>query len=309
MEQGLTIHSQGGLQPSVPAIGYRDRTGHIPTTVEYRTKGTSIAAIVPGSEEQRAFLNIIDDLPGYMGVREPLTEDEILVCTAFIRDHFGHLNAQEVVRAFALAAAGKLLAPIEVSQEGASAAQLQAAKDGQLVTVRAETFNKWSLPYVGRVLKAYSDMRQRETLEWERRTASERKQIDTPAAPEYEPMEVLDHLRGHIERTGEILAYCDWARAYRALCETGEIAMTEATKADYAKAVRESETNEALLSNRRRSLLAHLARPESLKNECRKRLVITWAIAAYPGAKYPLPITLPDVVLKPQPKTSKTRKK
>ena len=298
MEQKALAVTSGGI---VPATQYRNKQGYMPPTVEYRSRGTEVRKIEHGSKEHTQFLNVIDELPTYMGVREPLTEQQVIVCTQFISEYFGHLNAFEIVRAFTMAAAGKLTAPIEISQENASATQINAANDGQLVTVTAETFNKWSLPYVGKILKAYSDMRQRETLEWSKATEADRMKIEAGEQIVLTPCEVLDAIIEFIEETKEVPLSCRWDLAYIELETRGEIAMTNEDKADYMEKIRESEMSQydSRTNREKRQALIDLEKGDVLKSKCRKALVITWALSKYHESKYLLPMTLPKVKLKP----------
>lgn len=283
----------------VPADQFR-KNGFMPATVEYRSKGIAVKNIVGCSPEHSMFLNVIDQLPEHMGVREPLTEQQVLICTQFITEHFGHLNPQEIVRAFTLAAAGKLLAPIQISQENASSTQINAANEGQLVTVTAETFNKWSLPYVGKILKAYSEMRQRETLEWSKATEADRLKLDAAPISEMTGAEVLDAIIEFTEATNEIPMACRWDLVFKELEVRGEIVMTNEYKQQYLDEIIEVEMLplQKLPERIKREKLLSLKNGLA-KSLCQKALVITWALDKYPQSKYLLPISLPSVKLKP----------
>lgn len=296
MEPTKTIAQTTGM---VPADQFR-KNGFMPATVEYRSKGIAVKDIIGGSPEHSMFLNVIDQLPEHMGVREPLTEQQVLICTQFITEHFGHLNPQEIVRAFTLAAAGKLLAPIQISQENASATQINTANEGQLVTVTAETFNKWSLPYVGKILKAYSEMRQRETLEWSKATEADRLKIDGALIKEMTGAEVLDAIIEFVELYNEIPMACRWDLVFKELEVRGEIVMTNEYKQQYLDEIIEVEMLplQKLPERIKREKLLSLKNGLA-KSLCQKALVITWALAKYPQSKYLLPISLPSVKLKP----------
>jgi hypothetical protein len=284
----------------IPATEYRNERGYMPETVEYRSKALPLKQVSDGSPEHTQFLRIMDELPSYMGVRDALTTEQIIVTSAFIRDEFGHLNIMEIVRAFKMVAAGKLYATIEASQEGASAAQLRAVSDGQLVKVTAQTFNQWSLPYVGKVLNAYSEMRQRETHEWAKETESKRLKMVEQKPQNYTPEEVLEYIRDFIDRTGEVPLFCEWDKAFFALEDSGDIVMSVKAKQEYADEVVKDEKKRlvGMPLNTQRDRMKSFSEPSKLKSECRKGLVIAWITQQYPKAKHVYPTNYPKAKLK-----------
>lgn len=257
----------------------------MPTIVADRNLSKPVSEIVEGSAEQVHLLDIIDTLPTYMGVRHALDEEQVRTAYVFIREHFGHLNPIEIVRAFSLTAAGKLT----------------IVEDGKERVVQAETFQSFSLPYVGRILRAYSLKRSQDYVRWKAEHSAAQKILTEAKEPKPTPDEVLDYINDFTARNGEVPAFTDWDAAFKELQRLGEIDMTNDEKKAYREAVVKSILDDARMNGRMRQVKGSLSE-SAIQGECRKRMVITWAMRKYAGATYPLPVHLPKVQLKPSPK-------
>lgn len=296
MEGAITRYA-----PPVSPVVYRDPNGYAPRIVLLREQAPPIGTIPMDSEDIDPFYDSLYMLPQYMGVNETLTKQQVLTIGAFIISQFPELNMLEVVEAFFMVAAKKLYAPIEISQENASATQIMAAKEGTLVLVSAIAWQNFSLPYAGRVLAAYKGQRQRETLAWAKATEGKRLKLAAPVEQtDYAPSEVVKWITDFTERTGEIPLYCQWDKAYAALEFDGEISLTKEAKADYLKAVKESKVSQAMATPNKARKLRDIVSDENIGSDCRKRLVITWLLTRYPNAKMTTPIQLPEVNLNHQ---------
>lgn len=293
MEGAITRYA-----PPVSPVVYRDPNGYAPRIVLLREQAAPVGTIPTDSEEIDPFYDSLYMLPQYMGVNETLTKQQVLTIGAFIISQFPDLNMLEVVEAFFMVAAKKLYAPLEISQENASATQITAAKEGTLVLVSAIAWQNFSLPYAGRVLSAYKGQRQRETLAWAKATEGKRLRLAAPIEQtDYAPSEVVQWITDFTERTGEIPLYCQWDKAYAALEFDGEISLTKEAKADYLKAVKESKVTQAMATPNKARKLRDIVSDENIGSDCRKRLVITWLLTRYPNAKMTTPIQLPEVNL------------
>jgi len=270
------------------AVAIAQHHATAPQIVAERSAAVAIREIREGTSEHVQLLDIIDTLPTYMGVRHALAEEQVTTAYVFIRDHFAHLNPVEIVRAFSMAAAGSL-----TIMEG-----------GKEVTVQAETYQSFSLPYVGRILRAYSEKRERDFVRHRAECERAQRLLAEADRPEMSAEDVLAYIDDFTARTLEVPAFCHWEKAYMLLAKRGDICMSDEEKKAYRAEVVRSIMDAARQNGRLRETRSTLTE-SSIRSECRKRLVITWAIAKYPGAKYPLPIHLPKVQLKPSKKAKK----
>lgn len=254
--------------------------GYAPRTVQLRAAAMPVASIAEGTDEHGQFLDVIDQLPGYMGVRTALDEKEILTIYVFIREHFGALNPVEIVRAFSMAAAGQLY---------------RESANGQLTIVEAETYQAFHLPYVGKILKAYTDTRTREALAWERSTQAARKRIAQPAPVAITPAQVIGSI-ARLAKRGDIIAFCDWNAAFLFLQDRGMITMTIEAKHTYMLQVKKAMHVEAM-QHRVGGKINLRIDEDTLAGECRKRLVMSWIQSRWPNAKPIISTILPEVNL------------
>jgi hypothetical protein len=247
-----------------------------PQAVRVYRSAQNIRSIEPNSVEHAKFLDAMDKLAQYMGITQKQRAadefaDTVATAAEFIRQRFGDMNPLELIEAFSMASAGELTMTNE---------------RGQCVPVSAETFQSFSMPYIGKILGAYRDHRRREVARWNMQgPKNEPKQL-AEAAPD-----ALAYVMEKAE-LGELPLFTDWGRAFKQLEDAGEITMTTEEKQVYFDKVSRME----LKSERERKgkFRIDVAKIEgSVKAQCQKLLVLKWAMSKYPNAKYPFHIEFP----------------
>lgn len=261
----------------ISALEYKRNNNYQPKAVELATKTKAIKHLLPMGSDHAMFMDALDSLAGYLGITQKNRvgqdyENGLLTVSQFIKQQFGHLNPIEIVEAFAMASAGTLT----------------TTNKGQTYRIEAETYQNFSLPYVGKILRAYSDWRLSELHDWKTQTEFERKQLMESKEPEIEVIEYLEEMA----QGGVIPLFCDWSKAFIDLEKSGEIKMSVDDKMEFMaklKAMNIKAEKERKQSNR----IDFTKIESTLVTECRKLLVITWLQKKYPAAKYPFELKFP----------------
>jgi hypothetical protein len=271
----------GNQTEPITALEYK-RNGFQPKAVELATQSKAIRHLLPLGSDNAMFLKALDSLAGYLGIATKNRigtdyEMGLLTVSQFIKQQFGHLNPIEIVEAFAMASAGTLT----------------TTNKGQTYRIEAETYQNFSLPYVGKILRAYSDWRLDEIHEWKKATEHERKQQMEKQEPEIDVIEYLEEMA----TGGVIPLFCDWSKAFISLEKSGEIKMDASDKMEFMAKLK--ALNIKREKERKQTNKIDFGKIEStLITECRKLLVITWLREKYPAAEYPFKLEIPKVTLK-----------